>query len=64
MALMTIDEYRNTYFTQRSRPAPRTIRRWIEEQRIYGERRGRTYYVDPEKELMITNELVLKVLRS
>lgn len=48
--LMTITEYRLT-FSPGSRPDPRTVRSWIADRTLYGERRGRTWYVDPDRQV-------------
>ncbi len=48
MALMKISEYR-LGFTPASRPDPRTVINWIRKGQIYGERRGRDWYVDPTR---------------
>lgn len=62
MALMNITEYLNT-FSEPSRPDRRTVIRWIETDQIYGERRGKSYFVDPNKKVIIAvNELVLRVM--
>lgn len=64
MALMNITEYLNT-FSKPSRPDRRTIIRWIENNQIYGEKRGKAYYVDPNRKVVIAvNELVLRVMSN
>lgn len=64
MALMNITEYLNT-FSKPSRPDRRTIIRWVENNQIYGEKRGKSYYVDPNRKVVIAvNELVLRVMSN
>jgi len=48
MPLMKISEYRQT-FTPASRPDQRTVIAWIKRGEIYGERRGKIWYVDPTR---------------
>jgi hypothetical protein len=55
MALMKISEYLNQ-FTPDSRPDPRTVKSWILNGHIYGEQRGRNWYVDPYRPLGPTKD--------
>ena len=48
--LMKISEYQMT-FSPGSRPDQRTVRRWIGNGTIYGERRGGAWYVDPDRQV-------------
>ena len=48
MPLMKISEYRMG-FTPASRPDQRTVIAWIKRGEIYGERRGKIWYVDPTR---------------
>ena len=46
--LMRISEYRKM-FSPASRPDPRTVRSWVNQGQLYGERRGKVLYVDPDR---------------
>lgn len=45
--LLTIPEWINTTYAENSRPALRTVRRWIRDGLLAAERHGRTYYLRP-----------------
>lgn len=47
--LMSVEEFRQQ-FTQDSRPDPRTVRSWIQKGQVFGQRIGRRWYVDPDRE--------------
>ncbi len=65
MPLMSIQEYRETEFTEKSQPSFNTVKAWIRNGVVYGKKIGGKWYVDPTKDVLFTdNELVLKVLRS
>jgi hypothetical protein len=69
MQLVTIDEYRRRCYSEASRPARRTVKRWIERGEFPSatiQRRGRRYFIDmhrlegaPE-----ADELVRRVLEQ
>lgn len=50
MALMKIYEYQQR-FTPKSRPTSATVKRWISKKTIYGKKLGRTWYVDPDRDV-------------
>lgn len=45
---MKISAYR-MMFSPESRPDPRTVRAWVDNGHLYGERRGKIFYVDPDR---------------
>lgn len=61
---MSITEYRETNFTPKSAPDPRTIKKWIDNQELPGKIIGGTYFVEVEEAEKIkpANHLVSKVL--
>lgn len=64
MALMKLSTYQKN-FVKDDRPDRRTIIRWIKNGEIYGEQRGKHYYVDPEKQIVApVNDLVLRTFAS
>ncbi len=65
MPLIDIDEYRDTYFSPRSRPPKNTVRLWIREGKLPAEKHGRKYYIDTDKIGPSTgNKLADRVLRK
>ena len=46
MKLMTVEEYRNTFYTEGSRPSKRKIIRMIKNGSLNGQRQGRNYYIN------------------
>lgn len=65
MPLMKISEYREDYFTPKSRPTQATVKSWIREGYVYGEQLGGVWYVDPERQVVTAkNDLVLKVMSN
>ena len=63
--LMKIAEFREKHFEEGSRPAIKTIRSWIDNGDIPGERVGGGYYVDLSRwDKRSNNELVNKVLAA
>ena len=61
--LMTITQYQRSYFAEGSRPSRNTVKAWIANDDIYGEKIGGMWYVDPERKVVKTdNELVIRVL--
>lgn len=48
--LMKISEYQMT-FTPGSRPDRRTVLAWVRHGTLHGERRGNTWYVDPDRQV-------------
>jgi len=64
MALMTIKEYCNSRFTRASCPSARTVKRWIAQGKLHGQKIGGQYYIDPDIDVLyVANELVVKVLK-
>ena len=64
MALMKLSTYQEN-FVKEDRPDRRTIIRWIKNGEIYGEQRGKQYYVDPDKQMVVpVNDLVLRTFAS
>ncbi|PCJ32164.1 MAG: hypothetical protein COA90_04110 [Gammaproteobacteria bacterium] len=59
--LMKISEYRETEFTDKSKPSINTVKKWVKNGWVYGKVMGGIYYVDPEKTIPVNN-LVNKVL--
>jgi hypothetical protein len=47
--LVSIDEYLEANFSERSRPKKQTIWRWIRAGKIPALKMGRSYYIDPDK---------------
>ena len=62
--LMKTAEYADRYFCEGSKPAASTIRRWIENGDLPGERIGKVYYVDVGKLEKTGNQLVDRVLQA
>lgn len=63
--LMLVSEYRETYFTEGSRPSVNTIKRWIREGELPGKRMGSLYYVLIDQEVHATgSKLADAVLAS
>ena len=52
MALMKIAVYIQTFFTHSAGPTSRTVRNWIKSKKIYGEKIGGCYWVDPKKRIV------------
>ncbi len=64
MKLMSIKEYRETRYTEYSRPSERQIIKLIREGDLPGTKQGKFYYVDIDKEEKQTgNPLVDAVLQ-
>ncbi len=65
MALMKIQTFQKR-FVKGDAPDTRTVQGWIDKGKVYGERYGRLYYIDPDRppETTTSNELVLKVLAA
>ncbi|MBK5942756.1 hypothetical protein [Halorhodospira halophila] len=65
MRLITVDQFRQRYFADGSRPDRRTVRSWIESGEIPGRAVGKRHYVDEEAWLADSeHELVEHVLRD
>jgi len=71
MPLIKLDEYLDRYFTKRSRPSIYSVRRWIRENKLPAEKRGRYYYIDtdkldamPSENQLSDNSLVNKILEK
>lgn len=63
MKFMTIDEYRETCYTQASQPSKRTLIKLINEGELKGKKLGKFYYIDVDAERIKTgNPLVDRVL--
>ncbi len=63
MALMSIDEYRSTCFTKKSKPSPGTVKSWIKKGEVYGKKIGLKYYVDPNITIIVpVDPLVNRIL--
>lgn len=61
--LMKISEWATAYFEAGSRPTLKTVRKWIDEGSLPGERIGSAYYVDLNRWRQgSSNPLVDKVL--
>lgn len=65
---MKISEYQQR-FSPASRPDVRTVKKWVASGRVYGEKIGNCFYVDPDREpaqpqqvITTSNPLVLAVL--
>jgi hypothetical protein len=50
MKLMTVDEFRENFYTTSSRPTRRTLIRLIKDGEINGKKQGKLYYVDIDAE--------------
>lgn len=46
MKLISVDEFRQKYFSEASRPARNTVRAWVQRRRIPGQVIERSVYVD------------------
>jgi hypothetical protein len=65
MKYMRIEEYMRTRFAPGSCPALKTLRRWINEGKLPGVKKGHFYFVDIDAEKHTTgNPLVDHVLRD
>lgn len=67
MKLISVDEFRERYFTEASRPDPRTVRAWVEDGHVPGRVIGpKRCYIDRDAwEAMSTGDaLADKVLRK
>lgn len=62
---MTITQYQRSYFAEGSRPSRNTVKAWIANGDIVGQKIGGQWYVDPAPKVVKTdNELVLRVLSA
>ena len=64
MKLITIPEYLERQFTDKSAPHPFTVRRWIAKGQLRGRIIGGTYYVDESELVSSGNDLVDKILKA
>jgi len=55
MPLMKISEFQEA-FTPASRPDQRTVVAWIRNGQLYGEKRGRAWYVDPQRPTQLATQ--------
>lgn len=60
---MSVDEYRETFYTENSQPSKRTLIKFVKEGILPGKQLGRSYYIDVETASKLTgNALVDQVL--
>lgn len=65
MKLMCLEEYRETRFTERSRPSLVTLKRWVTSNKVPGMKKGGRYYVDIDAENnTLLHPLALRVLEN
>ncbi|WP_421793887.1 hypothetical protein [Hydrocarboniphaga effusa] len=64
MKLMTPAAWALKYFSEESRPAEVTMRRWFREGAVSARKIGGTWYVDEHAWLADGNDLLLKVLNN
>jgi len=65
MKLMSVEEYRNTVYSNGSQPSRRTVIKYINEGIIPGKRLGKAYYIDIDADTSSTgNPLVDLVLQD
>jgi len=65
MALITIDEYREGYFSADARPVRQTVRAWMKAGKLHYEKRGRRYFIDTDRIPVATgNPLADKILNG
>ena len=62
MQLVTIEEWSTTNFSEKSRPPEFTVRRWLRDGVVPGEKIGKTWYVDQHAWIARDDSLVAKVL--
>lgn len=65
MPLISLQEYRVKFFSDDSRPAYSTVRKWAATGKLPVERRGRAYYVQTDRLNQVTgNPLVDRIMRK
>lgn len=64
MRLMTIPDWSEKYFSERSRPSEQTVRRWLKSGALAGRKVGGAWYVDEHVWLADGDDLVLRVLQD
>lgn len=57
MKLMSVKEYLETFYTEKSRPTRKKIIKFIKEGSIFGKKIGKCYYVDIDAEQKFTETL-------
>lgn len=62
MRLQTIEQWAGKYFDQASRPSERTLRRWLQDDKLPARKIGGTWYVDEDLWLADGDALVERVL--
>ena len=63
MCLISIDEFLETAFSEKSRPTRRTLIRQIQKKLLPGKKIGRTYFIDAKLYAQLTGDpLVDRVL--
>lgn len=64
MKLMKATKFQTAYFEKGSEPDMKTLKKWIEEGELPGQRIGTIYYVDVDRLKVSNNPLVNKVLAA